>query len=145
MEAAAPEPVAAEQEEEPSLGDIEEVAIVLHICGFLSAKDLGRLACVSRGFREKMEWPSAVGGEAQEAARSIVEEAARLWLAGYSDQERRWVLCLELESWLGLMHEVALLRVPPVFGRAHGDVTLSEGGAVATKNVYCMLAGASCS
>ena len=33
------------------------------------------------------------------------------------------------------MHEVGLLRVPLVFGRAHADFTLSEGGAVATQNV----------
>ena len=37
-----------------------------------------------------------------------------------------------LESWLGLMHEVGLLRLPLVFGRAHGAITLSENGAVAT-------------
>ena len=30
------------------------------------------------------------------------------------------------------MHEVGLLRVPLVFGRAHADFTLSEEGAVAT-------------
>ena len=31
------------------------------------------------------------------------------------------------------MHEVELLRLPLAFGRAHADVTLSEGGAVATR------------
>ena len=36
------------------------------------------------------------------------------------------------------MHEVALLRVSLLFGRAHADVTLSEGGAVATKSVVGM-------
>ena len=41
---------------------------------------------------------------------------------------------LELEYWLCLMHEVELLRVPLVFGRAHAYVTLSEGGSVATKS-----------
>ena len=40
----------------------------------------------------------------------------------------------ESESWLCLMHAVALLRVPLVFGRAHAEyVTLSEDGAVATR------------
>ena len=41
----------------------------------------------------------------------------------------------DFESWLCLMHEVGLLRVPPpvVFGRADADVTLSEGGAVVTR------------
>ena len=31
------------------------------------------------------------------------------------------------------MHEVEVLRLPLVFGRAHADLTLSEGGAMATK------------
>ena len=35
-------------------------------------------------------------------------------------------------SWLCLMHEVELLRVPVAFGRAHAFITLSDGGAVAT-------------
>ena len=64
---------------------------------------------------------------------SIPEEAARLWVAGRSVQERGWVPRCELEDWLGLMREVALLRVPLAFGRAHGSFTLSEGGAVATR------------
>ena len=66
---------------------------------------------------------------------SLVEEAARLWVAGCSEQERGWVPRRGLESWLRLMHEVGVLRVPLVFGRAHADFTLSEGGAVATNNV----------
>ena len=39
----------------------------------------------------------------------------------------------ELERWLGLMQEVELLQLPLVFGRAHANVTLSEGLTVATK------------
>ena len=39
----------------------------------------------------------------------------------------------DLESWLRRMHEVEVLRLPLVFGRAHADLTLSEGGAMATK------------
>ena len=65
---------------------------------------------------------------------SIPEEAARLWVAGCSEQERGWVPRRELESWLCLVHEVAVLRLPLLFGRAHADITLSEGGAVSTKN-----------
>ena len=64
----------------------------------------------------------------------ITKEAGRLWLAGCSEQECGWVPRRELESWLCLMHEVAVLRVPLMFGRAHADITLSEGGAVATKS-----------
>jgi hypothetical protein len=33
------------------------------------------------------------------------------------------------------MHEMELLRVPLAFGRAHGNITLSENGAVATKGL----------
>ena len=62
----------------------------------------------------------------------IADEAARLWVASRSKQERGWVPRRELESLLGLMHEVEKLRVPLLFGRAHADLTLSEGGAVAT-------------
>ena len=62
---------------------------------------------------------------------SIVEEEARLWVAGCSEQERGWVPRRELESWLSLMFEVGVLRVPLVLDRAHGDmVTVSEGGAL---------------
>ena len=61
----------------------------------------------------------------------IVEVAARRWLAGCSEQERGWVPRRELKSWVCLMHEVEL---PLAFGPAHADMTLSEGGAVATKN-----------
>ena len=41
----------------------------------------------------------------------------------------------DLECWLSLMHEVAVLRLPLAFGRAHGDIMLSENGAVATNSV----------
>ena len=40
------------------LGDIEEVEVLLCICGFLRARALGRLACVSRCFGEKLERPA---------------------------------------------------------------------------------------
>ena len=63
---------------------------------------------------------------------SIPEEAARLRVAGCSEQERGWVPRRELESWLCLMHEVEALRVPLAFGPAYANFTLSEGGALAT-------------
>ena len=56
----------------------------------------------------------------------LAEEAARRWVAGCSDQERGWVPRRGLESWLGLMHEVRVLRLPAAFGRAHAGITLSE-------------------
>ena len=66
-------------------------------------------------------------------------------MAGHSDQERGWVPRRELESWLCLMHEVGVLRLPLAFGRAHADVTLSEGVAVATKTVQDLIPRAAAS
>ena len=63
----------------------------------------------------------------------IVEEAGRLWVARCSEHERGWVPRRLLESWLCLMRQVELLRVPLAFGRAHPAVTLSENAGVATK------------
>ena len=60
----------------------------------------------------------------------IAEEAGRLWVAESNDQKRGWVPRRALESWLCLMHEVELLRVPLVFGRAHGSITLSVRGCM---------------
>ena len=99
-----------------------------------------------------MQSASSVGGVAAAALEMlcIADEAVRLWLAGCSEQERGWVLHRELESLLGLMHEVESLRVPLVFGRAHThNVTQSEGGtvggAVATKTAtdYTFMSAAS--
>ena len=63
----------------------------------------------------------------------IAEEAARQWVADCSEQERGLVPRCELESWLRLVQEVAVLRLPLLFSRTHADITLSEGGAVATR------------
>ena len=68
----------------------------------------------------------------QAAAWSIIEEAARQWIAGCTDQERGWVPRRGRESWLGLMWEVEVQRRGAVFGRSHEEITLSEGGARAT-------------
>ena len=50
-----------------------------------------------------------------------------------------------LKGWVCLMHEVGLLRLPVVFGRAHADFTLSEDGPVATKSVAAGLGRAAAS
>jgi hypothetical protein len=66
---------------------------------------------------------------------SIAEEVARRWIAACTDQERGWVPRRGRESWLGLMWEVqSLRRGAAVFGRSHGSMTVSEGGALATRN-----------
>ena len=104
-------------------------------CALLTARDRLSLRLVCRRFNIRC---IARGGAAAAAAEMLcaVEEAGRLWVACCSEQERGWVSRGERVSWLGLMHAVVLLRVPLVFGRSHADVTLSEGGAVATKGVY---------
>ena len=101
----------------------------------LTAKDLLSLCLAWPRFAAKViaaGGAAAVPGAAPELL-SMVEEVARLWVAGCSEQQRGWALRRGLESWLGLMHEVERLRVPLVFGRAHAEVTLSQGGAVATR------------
>ena len=118
---------------------------LLHIASFLpTARDLLRLQLTNRRFAAKIIAAPSVsaggGGTGPGAAPerlSIVEEAARQWVAGYSEQERGWVprRGLETLSWLRLMHEVEVLQLPLAFGRAHATITLSENGAVATKSV----------
>ena len=67
---------------------------------------------------------------------SISEEAARRRIADCIDQEQGWVPRRGRESWLGLMWEVQSLRRGAVFGRSHEWITLSEGGALATKDAH---------
>jgi hypothetical protein len=88
--------------------------------------------------------PSGVasGGTAATAAQqqaetwSIIQEAARQWIANCTDQEQGWVPRRGRESWLGLMWEVESLRRGAVFGRSHAEITLSEDGALATRGVH---------
>ena len=54
---------------------------------------------------------------------SLAEETARRWVAGCSEQERGWAPRRDLESWLSLMHEVKVLRLPLAFARAHAELT----------------------
>ena len=104
-----------------------------------TVKDLLHVLLTCKRFSIKcIPSPSGAGGAAAAAPPEmlcIVEDAGRRWVAGCSEQERGWVHRHARESWLGLMHAVELLRVPLVFGRAHADFTLSEGGAVATRSV----------
>ena len=68
--------------------------------------------------QQRSEWPR--GATAPEML-SLVEEAARRWVAVCSEQERGWVPRRSLESWLGLVHEVEVLRLPVVFGLANNE------------------------
>ena len=128
----------------PLLGDGITDDTLLHIGRFLpAARDLLSLQLSCPRFAAKViaaapSVGSAAGGAEAAAAPEmlcIAEEAARLWVARCSELERGSVPRLKHQSWLCLMQEVELLRVPLAFDRAHADVTLSEGGAVATKNV----------
>ena len=97
-------------------------------CFLTTARDLLCTMLTCRRFNIK-----CIGGGGAAAAPEMLcfaEEAARRWLAGCSEQERGWAPRRGSESWLGLMHEVAALRLPLAFGRAHGFITLSEDGAV---------------
>ena len=96
------------------LGDGMTDDTLLHIVRFLStARDLVRPQLTCPRFATKcIPGPSAGGGAAAapEEMLCIAEEAARRWVAGCSEQERGWVPRRGLESWLGLMHEVGVLR-----------------------------------
>ena len=122
------------------LGDGITDDTLLNIARFLpTARDLLCLMLSNKRFGIKCIAAPGVGSGGEGAAAapemlSLVEEAGRLWVSGCSEQERGWVPRREYESWLRLMHELAVLRLPLAFGRAHDDVSLSEGGAVATTN-----------
>ena len=108
---------------------------LLHVAGFLpTARDLLSLQLACPRFAAKVigAVPSvgsapASGGAAAAAPEMlcIPAEAGRLWVAGCSEQERGWVPRRELESLLGLVQEVELLRVSLLFGRAHANATVS--------------------
>jgi hypothetical protein len=108
-------------------------------------EDLLRLARACRRFAIKCipahRTAATSGGGTAAAAQqavmwSISEEAARRRIADCTDQEQGWVPRRGRESWLGLMWEVQSLRRGAVFGRSHEWITLSEGGALATKDAH---------
>ena len=89
----------------------DEAALAI-ACFLCTARDLLCLQLASRRFGIKCI--ASGGGDGPAAAAemlSLVGEAARRWVAGCSEQERGWVPRRGLESWLGLMHEVGLLRL----------------------------------
>ena len=121
----------------PLLSDGITDDTLLNIARFLpTAIDLLCLKLTNSRFAAKIITASgAEGAAAAPEMLCIADEAGRLWLVGCSEQERGWVPRCDLESWLCLMHEVELLRVPVAFGRAHAFLTQSEGGAVVTRTV----------
>jgi hypothetical protein len=123
----------------------DEAALIV-AAALADPEDLLRLARACRRFAIKCiaapaAHRTAASGDGTAAAAtqqaemwSIAEEVARRWIANCTDQERGWVPRRGRESWLGLMWEVQSLRIRgAVFGRSHEYVTLSEGGARATR------------
>ena len=88
------------------LGDGVTDDTLLHITGFLTAKDLVLLQLTCKRFTVRCiaaaSGSGGVGAAAAPEILSIAEEAARRWVAGCSEQERGWVPRRDLESWLGL-------------------------------------------
>ena len=118
----------------PLLGDGVTDDVLLHIASFLvDPRDLLHLQLSCSRFATRCNASSA-GGAQLEAVEmlSSPEEAARRFVGRCSEQERGCVPRRGLESFLGLMHELKALRLPPAFGRAHSSITLSENGTVAT-------------
>ena len=134
----------------PSLLDLGAREVLLHVCSFLTAHDLGRMASVSRSFGAATIRHNATATTAaprrddgrgtsidtlRDDGWSVAEEAARRWLENCTEQERGWVPRRgpDTVSWLSIMREVEVLRRAAAFGRSHESVTLSEGGARATR------------
>ena len=91
-------------------------ALLVQVCGRLTPRALGRLACASRRFSDVVE----------QAARQAV-------LAAPAEEQARAAAAWADSSgcWLRRRHEIAS---PLAFTRAHDAlIALSEGGAVATK------------
>ena len=124
----------------------DEAAIII-ACALTNPKDLLRLARACRRFATKCiaapaaHRTAASGGGGTAAAAqqaemwSIIEEAARRWIATCTDHEHGWVPRRGRESWLGLMWEVQSLRRAAVLGRSNRNTTLSENGSLATRTM----------
>jgi hypothetical protein len=118
-------------------------AALLIACALIDPRDLLALAiavpprfankCIATPPPPRTASGSTAAESQQAEVWSIIQEAARRWIASCTEQEQGWVPRRGWESWLGLMWEVESLRRGAVFGRSHVHITLSEGGAVATK------------
>ena len=64
---------------------------------------------------------------------SVVNEAARRWLAAQPEEQLRCVPKRPEDCWLGVMHELGQLRQPLAFSRFGPGVELSDAGAVVTR------------
>ena len=107
----------------------DDVALAV-TCALDAPFDLLYLSIACRRYRAKTV-TGAAGGAA--GTWSLVEEAARRWLAACTEAERKWVPKRAGDCWLGLMYELRRLRVPVRLSRAHSHIALREpdwrGGA----------------
>jgi hypothetical protein len=107
---------------------LPDSTLLLIACAGSTSATLGRLGLTCRRFGSKTTC------DEKEEPLSLVEQAARKWLLGLAEEQRRWVPRRGAESWMALMREAEMLRQPLVFGRSNSEVTLLEGGAVARRS-----------
>lgn len=112
--------------------DLLEKPALLRICCWLSVRELGAMARVSRRFSEKMEWQNDTAAGEAPALRSVVEQVARQWvlMRPATEQARATAAWADETCWLRRMYEIFQ---PLAFRRSHELVKLSADGAVATK------------
>ena len=73
--------------------------------------------------------------------RSVVNEAARRWLAVQPEAAQRRVPRRATDCWLGLMHELRELRLSARLSRATPGITLLAGGSVARNHTRSFWGG----
>ena len=120
----------------------DEAAIII-ACALTDPRDLLSLAAACRRFfikciaappkhRTAASGSTGVAATAQQQVEtcSIIQEAARQWIATCTDQEQGWVPRRGRESWLGLVWEVEVLRRGAVFDRSHESISHAVRGRV---------------
>lgn len=107
--------------------------ILLHIVrADLDSTTLVRLGLTCGRFGRKGIYDQSLGKPAERL--SLVELAGHRWVLSLDKEQRRWVPRRDSESWVALMREVEILRLPLVFGRSNSEVALKEGGQVAIRS-----------
>ena len=110
-------------------------------CHLSDPSDLLRLCVAAKRYRVKnvdgsglSEAEATNGGEGPltEKKWSLVSEAARLYISRCSELQRARIPKRVKDCWLSLMHELQGHEKPLKFSRAHTEMTLMDGGAVAT-------------
>ena len=101
---------------------------VAWICGFLGSKDLARLACTSRGFRQ----PAVADAERPGAKISVCDEGAALAAMRYSQRVLvRSPDNSQGETWL---EKLRALERPARFTASGDNVEIHDDGTVARKD-----------